>query len=475
MHAKIVLVNPPLGLKERYGNLAALGSAMPSLGLSWLAASCRGSGYTVAVIESSYGNVSPDAIVEYVVQRKIRYVGITAMTCGIYGASLLARKLKATDSGIRTLIGGAHITATAEETMRLFPEFDVGFIGEAEISLVEYLQTMDMGASLQNVKGIAYRIDGKIHITERRPFIEDLDSLPFPAWDLIPGFPNAYVPAAIRCRHLPAGHLVTSRGCPMKCSFCDRSVFGERYRFFSLEYTFAMIQKLCTAYGVKDVLFEDDSFTLHKKRVMSLCEMICGKGLRFSWSCLGRIDSIDAPMLRLMKTAGCWQIGFGIESGNAGILENADKKINLERIAQTLALTRAAKIHTKGFFILGLPGESSATIAETMRFADSAALDDISVSFATPFPGTVLFDQAHRFGAFTPTWEKMNLLSAVFVPKGLTKRQLEEYHSRFIRGFYFRPQVIADYLLRCSGDVKICMRILRGIFSFLRLLLIKKD
>ena len=151
MHAKIVLVNPPLGLKERYGNLAALGSAMPSLGLSWLAASCRGSGYRVAVIESSYGNVSPDAIVEYVVQRKIRYVGITAMTCGIYGASLLARKLKAKDSGILTLIGGAHITAAAEETMRLFPEFDVGFIGEAEISLVEYLQTMDSGASLQNV------------------------------------------------------------------------------------------------------------------------------------------------------------------------------------------------------------------------------------------------------------------------------------------------------------------------------------
>jgi anaerobic magnesium-protoporphyrin IX monomethyl ester cyclase len=462
---RIVLINPPLTLEERYGDLAKAGSNMPSLGLAWLAAACRKNGHKVAIIEAALGDSSCAEITEQIVTRDACFVGITAMTSSIDSAALLAQKIKEKNSRIQILIGGPHITALPEETMRMFPQFDVGAIGEAEETLVDYLKSMESGLNLENVNGIVYRDQGSIRMTEKRPFIKDLDSLPLPAWDLVPDFPARYTPAAIRCKNLPAGHIITSRGCPMQCSFCDRSVFGTEYRLFSVEYIWEMVNVLTNRFGVRDILFEDDSFTLHKKRVLSLCEMLRTKNSPISWSCLGRVDTIDAELLSSMKKAGCWQIGFGIESGNADVLGGVDKKINLERIREALVLTRAAGIHTKGFFILGLPRESIDTIKETIRFAVSSVLDDISVSFATPFPGTVLYKQAQTHGAFSPDWKKMNLLNVVFVPRGLSKQLLERYHSVFLRRFYFRRRIIINYCLRCLGSWRVFVRLLKGMVS----------
>jgi anaerobic magnesium-protoporphyrin IX monomethyl ester cyclase len=463
----ILLINPPLTLEERYGDLAGAGSTMPSLGLAWLAAVCRKNGYEPGIIEAASGKMSFDEIVDRIIKCQARYVGLTAMTCGINSAALLARKIKQKDPGIQVLIGGAHITALPEETMHRFPAFDVGFLGEAEGTIVDYFKSMDAGDAPERVKGIVYRKDGLPFVTENRPFIEDLDSLPFPAWDLVPGFPDDYAPAIIRCKQLPASHIVTTRGCPMKCTFCDRSVFGTRYRLFSVDYTWEMVYILSRKFGVRDILFEDDSFTLNKTRVMSLCEKMRSKNSRLSWSCLGRVDTIDAELLSHMKKAGCWQIGFGIESGNAAVLDGADKKINLERIRETLTLTRAAGIHTKGFFILGLPHETITSIEETIRFAAAVALDDISVSFATPFPGTVLYEQAQTQGAFSPDWQKMNLLNVVFVPRGISKNELEESHAGFLRRFYLRPRILVDYFLRSMVDIKVFIRIMQGMFVVL--------
>ena len=470
----IVFINPPVDLNERYGGLAGAGSTMPSLGLATLAAVCRKNGFNAAIVEAGSGRLTDDKIVEAVAGNGARYAGITAMTSSINRAALLALKIKKMVPGITTLIGGPHVTALPEETMRLFPAFDVGFIGEGEETLVDYLKSIDGNADIARVKGIVFRAGDQLLKTGKRPFIEDLDTLPMPAWDLVPGFPGRYAPAAIRCRKLPAAHIVTSRGCPMTCTFCDRSVFGTRYRLFSVDYIWEMLRLLTGAFGVRDILFEDDSFTLHKNRVLSLCERICSTNSRFSWSCLGRVDTIDSELLSAMKRAGCWQIGFGIESGNAKVLDGVRKKINLDRIREALALTRAAGIHTKGFFILGLPGESTDTMRETMRLALSAALDDISVSFATPFPGTVFYGQAMAQGDYSPDWPRMNLLNAVYVPEALSKSELEDRHAEFIRCFYFRPRIFVDYFLRCLVDAKVFVRLARGLFMMMAMVFKKK-
>ncbi len=460
----IAFVNPPGNLKIRYGKYSGAGSTLPSLGLASLAAVCRKNGFEPCIIEAASGSMTGEGVVDHLITMGARYAGITAMTSDITSAGALASLIKTRDATIQVLIGGAHVTALPEATMRLFPGFDVAFIGEAETTIVDYLKAMSAGTGLEHVAGIVYRVGDTLQTTLPRPFIGELDTLPLPAWDLIPGFPDRFVPAAIRCKHLPASHIVTSRGCPMTCTFCDRSVFGNRYRLFSVEYIWEMIQTLTKKFGVKDILFEDDSFTLHKKRVIALCELICAKKARFSWSCLGRVDTIDAELLTVMKKAGCWQIGFGIESGNADVLQNVEKKINLQKIRDTLALTRAAGIRTKGFFILGLPGETKETIQETIRFATSIALDDISVSFATPFPGTVFYDQVQSEGTCTPDLQKMNLLNVVFVPKGLSKQELEEWHATFVRRFYLRPRIFIDYFIRSVGDVKVFLRLARAVF-----------
>lgn len=463
----IVFVNPPLSLAERYGALASAGSTMPALGLCWLASVCRRSGYETSIIDAAIKNLNYETIAGRIAELHADYVGITALTCSIHSASRLAQAVKKNGAGIQTLIGGPHLTALPEETMRMFPAFDTGFLGEGEETLVDYLKARESGGTLEDVKGLVCRSGNSIKVTEPRLFIEDLDSLPLPAWDLLEGFPGAYAPAAIRCRHLPASHMVTSRGCPMKCTFCDRSVFGNRYRFFSVEYTLEMVRTLVNRFKVRDILFEDDSFTLHKKRVLSLCELIQRNNLHFSWSCLGRVDTIDAELLRSIKKAGCWQIGFGIESANPDVLDGVEKKINLEKIRQALALTRAVGIRTKGFFILGLPHETEETIRESMRFAREAELDDISVSFCTPFPGTALLERANEFGDFDQDFDKMNLMHAVFVPAGLTRKQLEESHAQFFRQFYLRPRIVLDYSLRILTDMGIFLRIVRGTFFFL--------
>jgi len=448
--------------------MGGAGSTLPSLGLATLAAVCRENGFKSSIIEATSEKLSIDAVVDRIHGSNAHYIGITALTCSINSASDLASRIKEKLPAAIILVGGPHMTALPLETMTEFPVFDVGFIGESEHTIVDYLQATEKGTSIEHVKGIVFRTPKGIQSTPNRPFIADLDTIPFPAWDLIPHFPGAYIPAAIRCMNLPATHIITTRGCPMTCSFCDRSVFGTRYRLFSVDYIWKMICTLTDTFGVRDILFEDDSFTLNRARVISLCTLFSQHPKRISWSCLGRVDAIDAELLFHMKKGGCWQIGFGIESGNVDVLEGADKRTNLLRIRAALSLTKAAGIRTKGFFILGLPGETQATIEETIRFALSVDLDDISVSFATPFPKTVFCEQALRSGTFEKNWSEMNLLNPVFIPHNLTKHELKQSHSDFLRRFYLRPAVVFDYFRRGLGNVTVCRRLLTGLIAFLR-------
>ena len=464
---RIVFVNPPMTLEQRYGRLASAGSVMPPLGLCSLAAVCRQNGFEPALLDSVCHNLTVDETARRIMALSPRYVGITAMTCGINGAAKVAGLVKRTNANIKTLIGGPHVTALPVATLQQYSDFDIGFIGEAEDSLPEFLKAHSAGARREDICGIVFRAGGEVRQSAPRPFIEKLDSLPYPAWELLQGFPHRYAPAAIRCNRLPATHLVTSRGCPMKCTFCDRSVFGNRYRFFGIEYVVGMIKTLHEKFGVNEILFEDDSFTLHKSRVVALCESLLERGIKISWSCLGRVDSIDAELLTIMKRAGCWQIGFGIESGNADILNGVHKRIDLDRIREALSLTKRSGIHTKGFFVLGLPNETLQSIRKTVAFAKAVALDDISVSFCTPFPGTALLEDIGASGSFSADWDKMNLMNPVFVPTGLTKTELEEFHFRFLRGFYFRPRIVLDYLARTIANAGLFFRIAGSAFRLL--------
>lgn len=466
--ASIVLVNPPISLKERYGSLSGAGSTMPSIGILGLAAVAREAGHQVKVIEAASSNLSYDETLQQIIAFQPDVVGLTAVTSSIYKASKLAQLIKEKNSKIKTIIGGPHITAVPEDTMTRFQELDIAVIGEGETVFKNLLYCLENNGRLKEVQGILFRENGSFTKTESQPLIKNLDDLPFPAWDLIDDFPWGYKPAALKCKRLPAAYIISSRGCPHLCVFCDTSVFSRQYRAFSAGYIVEMIKFLKKNYGIREILFEDDTFVIFKKRLVELCETLIKEKINISWSCNGRVHAVKPEILSMMKKAGCWQIAYGIESGDPDILEFSKKRINIDQIRQALKWTHEAGILTKGFFILGFPKETDETLARTITFAKSVYLDDISVSQMTPFPGSEMYEIGEKYGFINKNWEKMNLLDVVFVPHGLTKEKLDKYQKNFLREFYLRPRIIKTYLIRLLQNPGNIKGLLAGLKAFLQ-------
>jgi radical SAM superfamily enzyme YgiQ (UPF0313 family) len=301
-----------------------------------------------------------------------------------------------------------------------------------------------------------------------RPLIKNLDDLPFPAWDLIDNFPRGYKPATFKCKRLPATYIISARGCPHLCIFCDTSVFSRQYRAFSAEYIIEMIKFLQLNFGIKEIIFEDDTFVIFKKRLIQLCETLIKEKINISWSCNGRATAVKPDILRLMKRAGCWQISYGIESSDPDILEFSRKRTKIEQMSQALNWTHHAGILAKGFFILGFPKETENTMKETIDFAKNNHLDDVSVSQMTPFPGSEMYRVGEKYGSINKNWEKMNLLDVVFIPDGLTKEKMDAYQKKFLREFYFRPRIIMAYILRLIKNPGNTRGILSGFKAFLQ-------
>ena len=191
--------------------------------------------------------------------------------------------------------------------------------------------------------------------------------------------------------------------------------------------------------------------------------------MQISWSCSGRVDSVnDLELLKLMKRSGCWQINYGIESGNQKILDFAKKNITLDQIEKAVRLTHQAGIFSKGYFIFGLPLETEKTMADTIRFAKRLPLTDISVFMLTPFPGSRMFEIAEEHGTTAKDFEKMNILNVVYVPNGLSKEKLLYYQGRFMKEFYLRPRIMANYLARLANNPSNVLNMLKAFSGFMQ-------
>ncbi len=464
----ILFVTPPLSLEKRYGSLAGGGSSSPSLGILMLAAVARHNDFDSTVIDASALELSEQELLHRITTLTPDIIGISSTTLAIGNANALAAAVKRQFPSIITVVGGPHATAIPVETLERFSSLDIAVVGEGEETIAELLAAFQNNTPLASVSGIAYREGDKIHTTGRRPLISNLDALPFPAWDLLEGFPEKYLPAPFKVRNLPAATLVTSRGCPNSCIFCDRSVFGTACHAFSAEYIVTQMTDLHQRYGIREFSFEDDTFITFKKRLTSICQQLTALQLDVTWTCLGRVNHITAENLALMRRAGCWQISFGIESGSQKILDIVNKGITLDQVRQAVQLCRAAGIKAKGFFIMGHPGETAETLRKSRDFALELPLNDISVSLMTPFPGSELYDRAAEFGTFDANWENMNLLNAVFVPHGLTRENLEDAQKELIRRFYLRPRVVTDYTMRLMHRPSLARGFWNGFTSLLR-------
>lgn len=453
-------------MTERYGTMADAGSRLPSLAILHLAAVTRMANHPTKLIDAASMNLTAADLLTRIRSDPPDVLGITATTFSIHHAASFAATAKLCFPELRIIVGGPHISAAPLETMERFPVFDVAVTGEGEATIIDLLNAIANRSSLDAIPGIVLRQGENITTTGKRNLLRDLDKLPYPAWDLLEGFPERYAPAPFKVRQLPVASLVTSRGCPNHCIFCDRSVFGMSCRFFSADYVVAMISYLVEKFGIREFSFEDDTFVTFKERLLEICHGINRLGTRISWSCLGRVNNVDRETLDIMRRAGCWQISFGIESGSQEILSTIRKNVTLDQIRTAVTLCHESGILAKGFFIVGHPGETRETLDQTTRFALELPLDDISVTMLTPFPGTEIYNRAEEFGTFESDWSRMNLLNALFIPYGLTREELENAQHSLLRRFYLRPRIICGYLRRLAANPAMTGNILRGAKAF---------
>jgi len=466
----ICLVNPPVssdGLHQDW-DLSAVDSISPPLGLLSLAAVVRNKGHSVSLIDAYSQGLSSKATVEHILAQDPAIVGLSATTPLIHSAAAIAKTIKSHNSRLKIIIGGPHITAAPQETFKLFPQFDVGVVGEGEETLVELIDYLvSRKEDLTLIEGIVFRKNNDIIETEKRIPLVNMDSLPLPAWDLLPSLNNPYHMSIVGTACDEATAIVTSRGCPGKCTFCDTSVFGNKFRAYSADYTIGMIEHLIANYGIKDFLVYDDNFVTDQKRLKQICQTLIRKEYGINWSCCARVNMINPEILQLMKKAGCWQIEYGIESGSPRILEIMKKQITIERAKQTLKWTKEAGIMTRGNFIFGYLGETEETLKETLEFILDAELDYFQQTFLTPYPGTAVYQTAAQYGDANLNWETMNNLAINFIPVGLTERKLTDFSKLAFRKFYLRPRIIWVQLrrLRSLRDLR---RFLMSILAFIK-------
>ena len=448
---KIVFINPPLSISNRYGVRSQGGGQTPPIGLANLAAMTRKYGFETAIIDAAALKLEYTEIAKVVIDNKFKYVGITAVTISVGHAARLAEMIKNYDKSIVTIIGGPHLTAVPAETMSRYPQFDIGVIGEADYTIIELLNALENKENLDKVSGLIIRKNSSLFSTLPRKRIENLDDLPKPAWDLLPNLAKYYCPPVHTLKRIPAALLIASRGCPGRCIFCDRSVFGNLLHAYSAEYTFELIKDLYYNYGIREIQLRDDNFTAYRNRTVELCEILKRERLDLVWTCAGRVDMVDFPILRLMKEAGCWQIWYGIESGSQAVLNTIQKNTTIDQIQKAVYMTRDAGISPCGFFIIGSPTETKESLESTVRLALELPLDEAHFSFMTPFPGSELYTRAAEYGLFENDWSKLSGWLPVFVPYGLTSRDVELYSKKAFLKFYFRARIILSYIRKIQS------------------------
>lgn len=455
------LLIPPLTLNERMGRLSAAGAIMPALGALYIGALLRKEGFDVNILDSEGLGLGLKATVDEILKRKTGILGITTTTLSILPAIAVAKEVKARDLArlrqrgepeIKIFLGGPHVTAVPEETMEMFPEIDGCVLGDGELSFLEVVRNISNATGCgEGVDGLIWRENGKILSNKKTRHVKDLDKLPFPGWDMLEGFPKIYRPPFHSYRRLPVANIITARGCSRNCSFCDRSVFGNRINSHSIEYVIDMIERLIKDYSIREISIKDDIFMTSEERVSEFCRRIRAKRLGIPWSCNARVDSVSEKMLGEMKKAGCWMISYGIESGSDKMLEKMNKLITRETVVKALNITRKAGIMSKGFFMLGIPGETEETLEETLEFVQELKLDELNVNFFTPFPGSALFNELVKDG-FKPDYSRMNMLEPVYIPKGISEKMLYEYQKKIIYSFYLRLSKIAVFGLRAMKN-----------------------
>ena len=438
---------------------------MPPIGITSIAAVLRKAGHEVTIIDAALlFRVPNTAWAERIVGVCPDMVGFSVTTQAFSDAYDVCKRVKELAPDVKTVFGGVHASWGKGDLLLQYPAIDYIIAGEGE----PRLKALADGDS--DFERIYFRSGSEVMQGTKPLAACRLDELPFPAYDLLQGFPKRYLMPLFGYPKHPGANIISSRGCIYTCSYCDRSVFGKSFRWNSPEYTFQQILWLYRDFGVRHFNFYDDLFTLNRRRVEELCTRLASSKLPVTFNCIVRIGHIDPDLIRLLKRGGCWMVSVGIESGDQKILDSHKEGLSLEDIRRDITLLHQSGLWVKGLFMIGFPGESEESIIKTRELAVSLPLKDANLTAFTPFPGAPISSAIEELGAFENDWSKMDCVNFVFVPKDVgSKEILERHYKAFYREFYnrkfMRKEVYPRMFLQSPHSV---YRLIRHGSRFLR-------
>ena len=451
---KITFLNPP----QTNSKYKFLGVVAPSLGIGYMAAVSEENGYDVDVLDASALELTFDEIGEEILKRKPDIVSISALTPTIGVALDSADKIKQVKPDTVVVLGGYHPTFEYKSVLAE-PSVDVVVRGEGEYTLLELVQTIEIGGDLSCVKGLAFhdKDDNSLVLTPDRPIIQNLDELPFPAFHLFPM--EKYRILNITTN---VATIITTRGCPMQCSFCSSAALhGNHLRRRSYENVCDEIELRLKDQNIDTIAFMDDTFTLNKKFVRNFCEEIQRRNLKFWWGCTSRVDTLDEELLQMMKDAGCITIFIGVESADQQMLEKMNKNITVSKTERAFKLARKVGIRTIASCVIGMPEDTKKTIKQTIDFVKKLNTNYALYSLATPYPGTRFYNETFKKNLIKINdWSKFTLLNPVLKTIDCSSKELRSIQKKAFIKFYLRP----NYLFRqVSQDGLILLKTIFGV------------
>jgi len=432
---RVLLVNPATG-----GSLFT----SPPIGLVYLATSLEAQGHRARVLDCySFGGT---ATTEDVGMADV--VCITGMSMQHNGIIDTARKVKKCSPRTPVIVGGSHASALPELLLEE-PAIDVVMRGECDETLLPLMDTMKWdGPSLDDIQGACYGS----HISESA-IVQDVDGLPIPDWSYADPRKYSGQQHGFFYEREPVGFVYSSRGCPQRCTFCSHAVSGHRWRPHSPARVVEEVERL-TQFGVEEVHFEDDNFSLDRMRAKRILRAITHLELSIAFPNGVRLDTLDSVLLSCMKDAGVYSVAVGVEFGSQRILDGCNKGLTLKKIQSQITKIKRHGLYVQGFFIIGSPREELADVEATIDFAAELDLDAAFFGHYVPLPGSEDFDElvsAGRIDPRTMDWDNLFSVEAHDVSDHLSKEELVRLRGKAYRRFYLRPRIVWGMLRRLNG------------------------
>lgn len=458
LKSKITLIVPPVDYK--YCAILTTSSLMttvrkfPSLGLGYVAAVLEQHGYAIQYIDMFASNISLEKLRSLLIKDPPIYVGITTDMATINIARDISRILKDINPNCTVIIGGYNIGLYPDEILD-YPSFDIGVMGEGEITIVDLMEKLENGADLGLVNGIVYKQNGKIIKTKPREVIRDLDALPFPARHLMPT--KRYISSINKRGYLTT--MLASRGCPFNCLYCIKD---HDFRMRSPVNVVDEIEYIVKKLDIHEIYFLDPTFSIEQSRVIEICKEIIRRKLHVTWEAATRVDCVSPELLKWMKRAGCVRIQYGIESGDPRVLRILRKKITLPQIENAFTWAKQEGLEILASFMLGCPGDTLETIERTIKYAIKLDPDYIVFTIATILPGTDIQDLAIKKGVINKDlWKHymhgnvQEIPNPIFSSKDFDRAKLEVLLKRAYRRFYLRPTYFIKRFLKNRSIIEL--------------------